>query len=328
MNGSILVTGGTGSFGKAFIKYVLQKKYFKKIIIFSRDELKQHEMKNEDIFKKFRKKLRFFVGDIREKDRLMNAFSEVDYIVHAAALKQVDTAEYNPFEFIKTNIQGTENIIQAAAANSVKKVVALSTDKAVSPINLYGATKLCADKLIDSANNIFGRNKISFSLVRYGNVMSSRGSVIPIFQKYIKEGKEILLTSSKMTRFNITLEKCIETVIWTLKNSSGGETVIRKSPSYRITDVIKAISNKYKIKTIGLRPGEKIHEELISNNENYFLFETKDYFILVNKTNKHYLKKIKSKMKLKKELKPFSYNSETNKNFLTVKQIAKLIKKN
>tara|TARA_Y100001970_G_scaffold241074_1_gene304340 strand:- start:12557 stop:13543 length:987 start_codon:yes stop_codon:yes gene_type:complete len=328
MNGSILVTGGTGSFGKAFIKYLLKKNYFKRIIIFSRDELKQHEMKNEDIFKKYKKKLRFFVGDIREKDRLMNAFSGVDYIIHAAALKQVDTAEYNPFEFIRTNIQGTENVIQAAASNSVKKVIALSTDKAVSPINLYGATKLCADKLIDAANNIFGTNKITFSLVRYGNVMSSRGSVIPIFQKNIKEGKEILLTSSKMTRFNITLEKCIETVIWTLRNSSGGETVIRKSPSYRITDVIKAISKKYKLKVIGLRPGEKIHEELISNNENYFLFEKGDYYILVNKTNKHYLKKIKSKMKIKKNLKPFSYNSETNKNFLTVKQIANLIKKN
>tara|TARA_S200000501_G_scaffold164701_1_gene155190 strand:+ start:509 stop:1495 length:987 start_codon:yes stop_codon:yes gene_type:complete len=328
MNGSILVTGGTGSFGKAFIKYLLKKNYFNRIIVFSRDELKQHEMKNEDIFKKCEKKLRFFVGDIREKDRLMNAFSGVDYIIHAAALKQVDTAEYNPFEFIRTNIQGTENVIQAAASNSVKKVIALSTDKAVSPINLYGATKLCADKLIDSANNIFGKNKITFSLVRYGNVMNSRGSVIPIFQKNIKEGKEILLTNSKMTRFNITLEKCIETVIWTLKNSSGGETVIRKSPSYRITDVIKAISKKYKLKVIGLRPGEKIHEELISNNESYFFFEKGDYYILVNKTNKHYLKKIKAKMKIKKELKPFSYNSGTNKHFLNVQQIANLIKKN
>jgi len=328
MNGTILITGGTGSFGKAFIKYLLKKNYFKKIIILSRDELKQHAMKNEDIFKRNIKKLRFFVGDIRDKDRLINAFYKVDYIIHAAALKQVDTAEYNPFEFIKTNIQGTENVIQAAAANSVKKIIALSTDKAVSPINLYGATKLCADKLIDSANNIFGRNKISFSLVRYGNVMSSRGSVIPIFLKNIEQGKEILLTNSKMTRFNITLEKCIETVIWTLKYSSGGETVIRKSPSYRIMDVIKAISNKYKLKIIGLRPGEKIHEELISNNENYYLFEKENYYILINKTNKHYLKKIKSRMKLKKELKPFSYNSETNRNFLTVKQIANLIKKN
>jgi UDP-N-acetylglucosamine 4,6-dehydratase/5-epimerase len=325
MNGTILITGGTGSFGKAFVKYLLRKKYFNKIIILSRDELKQHDMKNEDIFKKNIKKLRFFVGDIRDKDRLINAFYKVDYIIHAAALKQVDTAEYNPFEFIKTNIQGTENVIQAAAANSVKKVIALSTDKAVSPINLYGATKLCADKLIDAANNIFGRNRISFSLVRYGNVMSSRGSVIPIFQRNLKEGKDFLLTSDKMTRFSITLEKCIETVIWTLKYSTGGEIVIRKSPSYKILDIMNAVSKKQKFKVVGLRPGEKIHEELISKNENYFLFEKGDYYILVNKINKKYLKRIKSKMKLKKEIKPFSYNSETNKNYLNPTQISNLI---
>ena len=326
MNGSILITGGTGSFGKAFIEYLLKKKYFKRIIILSRDELKQYAMKNEDIFKKNIKKLRFFVGDIRDKDRLMNAFHKVDYIIHAAALKQVDTAEYNPFEFIKTNIQGTENVIQAAAANSVKKVIALSTDKAVSPINLYGATKLCADKLIDAANNIYGRNKISFSTVRYGNVMSSRGSVIPLFQKNLKDGKKFLLTSDKMTRFNITLEKSVEAVIWALKNSSGGETIIRKSASYKILDLMRAISTKQEFKIIGLRPGEKIHEELIAKNENFFLFEKGDYYIQVNKINKHYLKKIKSKMKLKKEIKPFSYNSEANKEYLSMNQISELIK--
>lgn len=327
MNRTILITGGTGSFGRAFAKYLLKNDYFKKIIILSRDELKQHEMKNDPIFKKYLKKLRFFVGDIRDKERLIIAFDKVDIVIHAAALKQVDTAEYNPFEFIKTNIQGTENVIQAAAVNSVKKVIALSTDKAVSPINLYGATKLCADKLIIAANNIFGRKKISFSIVRYGNVMSSRGSVIPVFKKRVDEGKSFLITSSKMTRFNITLENCIKTVLWTLQNSSGGEIVIRKSPSYKIIDVARAISNKNKFKVIGIRPGEKLHEELISKNEDYLIYEKNDYYVLINKTMKDNLNKIKLKMKLKKSIKPFSYNSETNKFFLSVKQISDLLKK-
>ena len=325
INGTILITGGTGSFGKEFVKYILKKKYFKKIIILSRDELKQHEMKNEYIFKKNQKKLRFFVGDIRDRERLVNAFFNVDYIVHAAALKQVDTAEYNPFEFIKTNIQGTENVIQAAAINSVKKVVALSTDKAVSPINLYGATKLCADKLIIAANNIFGRKNISFSLVRYGNVMSSRGSVIPLFKKNILDGKKFNITDMNMTRFNITLKSGIETVLWTLINSCGGEIVIRKSPSYKLIDVARAISSTNKINVIGLRPGEKIHEELISNNENYYIFDKNNYYILINKTMKHNLNKIKEKMRLKKQIKPFSYNSGSNKYFLTIREIKKLI---
>jgi len=228
-NESILITGGTGSFGRAFVGYLLKKNYFKKIIIFSRDELKQFEMKNDDLFKRNHKKLRFFVGDIRDKERLMNAFDNVDYIIHAAALKQVDTAEYNPFEFIKTNIQGTENVIQAAAANSAKKLIALSTDKAVSPINLYGATKLCADKLIIAANNIFGNKNTSFSLVRYGNVMGSRGSIVPLFKKQLKEKKPFLITDPDMTRFNLTLKECIDTVIWALKKTIGGEIIIRKA---------------------------------------------------------------------------------------------------
>lgn len=327
MMGTILITGGTGSFGKHFVKFLLKKKLFQKIIILSRDELKQHEMKNEKIFKKNFKKLRYFIGDIRDKERLINAFYKVDYIVHAAALKQVDTAEYNPFEFIKTNIQGTENVIQAAVnSNTVKKVIVLSTDKAVSPINLYGATKLCSDKLVVAANNIFGDKKISFSLVRYGNVMSSRGSVIPLFKKLVIEGKEFPVTDKRMTRFNITLDKCVETVIWTIKNSEGGEIVIRKSPSYKLLDVAKAISKKNKIKLIGLRPGEKIHEELIENNENYFVFEKGPYFILIDKTLEWKIKKIKSKMGLKKQLKSFSYNSGENKEFLKIKEVEKLIK--
>ena len=207
----------------------------------------------------------------------------------------------------------------------MKKVIALSTDKAVSPINLYGATKLCSDKLIIAANNIFGNQDISFSLVRYGNVMNSRGSVIPVFKKNFLDGKSFKITDPKMTRFNLTLENCVQTVIWTLKNSSGGEIVIRKSPSYRILDLAKAVSKKNKIEIIGLRPGEKIHEDLISENESNLIYEKDEYFILINKTLEDKVKKIIKKMKIKKQLKDFRYNSGTNEDFLNIKQISKLI---
>tara|TARA_B100000965_G_C19597418_1_gene760890 strand:+ start:319 stop:1311 length:993 start_codon:yes stop_codon:yes gene_type:complete len=322
---SILITGGTGSFGRAFVKYMLKKKYFKKIIIFSRDELKQFEMKNDDLLKKNHKKLRFFVGDIRDKERLVNAFNNVDYIVHAAALKQVDTAEYNPFEFIKTNVQGTENIIQAAALCGVKKLIALSTDKAVSPINLYGATKLCADKLIVAANSIFGNKKTSFSLVRYGNVMGSRGSIVPLFKKQLKEKKPFIITDPNMTRFNLTLNNCVDSVMWALKKTIGGEIIIRKSPSYKLIDVAKSISSTNKIKIIGSRPGEKKHEELISDSGNYHIFESGDHYILIDKILDEKIKKIKKNFKLKKEIKSFSYNSGNNKKFLSQKELKKLI---
>lgn len=327
-NKSILITGGTGSFGRAFIRYLLKKNYFKKIIIFSRDELKQFEMKNDDLFKKHHKRIRFFVGDIRDKERLMNAFNKVDYVIHAAALKQVDTAEYNPFEFVKTNIQGTENVIQAAAANSVKKLIALSTDKAVSPINLYGATKLCADKLIIAANNIFGKKNTSFSLVRYGNVMGSRGSIVPLFKKQLKEKKSFLITDPSMTRFNLTLNDCVETVIWALKKSIGGEIIIRKSPSYKLIDVAKAISNKNKINVIGIRAGEKKHEELIPDTGNCFIYESGDYYILIDRVLKENISKIKRNYKFKKEIKSFSYNSKNNKKFLNLIDLRKLINNN
>ncbi len=315
--GTILITGGTGSFGKAFIKFLLKKKYFKKIIILSRDELKQHEMKNEDIFKKNYKKMRYFVGDIREKERLINAFSKVDYVIHAAALKQVDTAEYNPFEFIKTNIYGTENVIQAAAVNNVKKVIALSTDKAVSPINLYGATKLCADKLIISANNIFGSKNISFSLVRYGNVVASRGSIIPIILKN-RNKKEIELTDKNMTRFNITLGEAVDLVMMALEKSKGGEIYVPKMSSYRLVDLAKAIAPKSKLKFTGLRPGEKIHEKIISESESLNLLEFKKHYVILPP-------KIDEKI-VKKSNNIFSYRSNTNKKFLTSSEIKKIIK--
>ncbi len=314
--GTILITGGTGSFGKSFARHLLKKKSFKKIIILSRDELKQHEMKNEKIFKENYKTMRYFIGDIRERDRLINAFNKVDYIIHAAALKQVDTAEYNPFEFIKTNIQGTENVIQAAVANSVKKVVALSTDKAVSPINLYGATKLCADKLLISANNMFGDQKISFSLVRYGNVVASRGSIIPILIKN-KNKKEIELTDKYMTRFNITLEKAVELVMLALKNSKKGEIYVPKMKSYRLIDLAKTIAPEANFKFTGIRPGEKIHEEIISETESLNIQEKKDYFII--STLERARKKNKNKL--------FSYKSNTNKKFLSSSELKNIIKK-
>ena len=327
MTKSLLITGATGSFGQEFISSLIsEKNEWDKIIIFSRDELKQWEMQAKFPQEKF-KKLRYFLGDIRDYRRLKRAFEGVDTIIHAAALKQVPAAEYNPTEFINTNIHGSQNVIEAASDCGVKNIISLSTDKASAPVNLDGATKLCSDKLFIAANNIVGSRDLKFSVVRYGNVMGSRGSVIPLFIEQAKKGF-ITLTDPEMTRFNIILDEGVNMVLWALENSLGEEIFVPKIPSYKITDVVKAVAPNIVPEIKGLRPGEKIHEELISNNENYFLFETKDYFILVNKTNKHYLKKIKSKMKLKKELKPFSYNSETNKNFLTVKQIAKLIKKN
>ena len=282
-------------------------------------------MKNEEIFKKNFENVRFFIGDIRDKERLLVAFNNVDYVIHAAALKQVDTAEYNPFEFIKTNIQGTENVIQAATANKVKKVIALSTDKAVSPINLYGASKLCSDKLIIAANNVFGKNATSYSLVRYGNVMKSRGSVIPKFIENFEKKEIFKVTDEKMTRFNLTIQQCIDTVLWTLKKSCGGEIIIRKSPSYRIVDIAKAIDSKNKISIVGLRPGEKIHEELISKNENDIIYEIENFYVLLDKTLGNKIKKIVKKMNLKKKIKPFSYNSGDNKIFLSIRELKNLI---
>ena len=261
--------------------------------------------------------MRYFIGDIREKDRLLYAFKNVDYVIHAAALKQVDTAEYNPFEFIKTNIHGTENVIQAATANSIKKVVALSTDKAVSPINLYGATKLCADKLIISANYVFGDPNVTFSLVRYGNVVASRGSIIPILIKN-RNKKQIELTDKSMTRFNITLEKAVELVMLALKNSKKGEIYVPKMKSYRLIDLARTILPKANLKFTGIRPGEKIHEEIISETESANLVEKKEYFI-INPS-------IGTKRKKENKTKIFSYKSNTNRNFLSSSEIKNIIK--
>ena len=337
-NKTILITGGTGSFGKAFLEHLLvNHKDLKKIIIFSRDELKQFDLSVRFNEKKY-PKIRFFLGDIRDKDRLDRAMEEVDYVVHAAALKQVPAAEYNPFEAIKTNVIGAQNIIEACLNSNVKKVIALSTDKACAPINLYGATKLCSDKLFISGNNLVSKKRdISFSVVRYGNVMGSRGSVIPEFFKQKKSGS-INITDKNMTRFSITMQQSIDLVMWALKNSIGGEILVPKIPSYKILDLAKAIAPASKINIVGLRPGEKIHEELITDNESNYLIVLKKYYVilnfLVNKPkNNLYInerKLLKNYMNLhkgKKFKKEFSYKSNTNDEFLSIEKIKKLIKK-
>jgi len=282
-NKSILITGGTGSFGKKFTEMILEKYNPKKIIIYSRDEFKQDLMK-KDFIKKYPEKvnkLRFFIGDVRDKDRLYRAFNGVDYVIHAAAMKQVPACEYNPFEAIKTNIHGAQNIIDAAIDKGVKKVVALSTDKAVNPINLYGGTKLVSDKLFISANAYTGESGTIFSVVRYGNVAGSRGSVIPFFDNLLTNGAdELPITDFGMTRFWITLEEGVELVFKALDESKGGETYISKIPSFRITDLAKAMKNDIKMKEVGIREGEKIHEVMITKDDSRTTYEYEKHYII------------------------------------------------
>ena len=321
---TILVTGGTGSFGKAFTEHLVKfYSNFNKLIVFSRDELKQSEMIQN---KKFdHPNIRFILGDIKDYSDIRRATQNVDIIIHAAALKQVPTAEYNPFQFIKTNILGSQNIIEAALDNNVKNVVALSTDKASSPINLYGATKLCSEKLFIAANNIKGKQNISFSVVRYGNVMGSRGSVIPLFLKLNKNNKQLTLTDKVMTRFNITLKESIELVLSSLKNSREGEIFIPKIPSFYILDLIKAIAPNKKFKLIGVRPGEKIHEELISVYEGKSAVELKNYYAILPTIDQNIRKSYCLKKKCKTVAPNFLYTSANNKNFLKVSEIKKLL---
>tara|TARA_A100001015_G_scaffold143074_1_gene158679 strand:- start:3092 stop:4117 length:1026 start_codon:yes stop_codon:yes gene_type:complete len=330
-NKTILITGATGSFGKNFIKHILSNhSNFKKLILFSRDELKQSDLKKELSKIKIFKKLRFFLGDVRDKSRLIDAFKNVDLIIHAAALKQVDTAEYNPNEFIKTNILGAQNVIDAAVYNKVKKVIALSTDKASSPVNLYGATKLCSDKLFISANIFYGQR--NFTVVRYGNVEGSRGSVIPLFIKN-RKNKFLNITHKDMTRFSISLNESVKLVMWTIKNAIGGEIVVPKIPSYKIIELAKAINPKAKINYIGLRPGEKIHEEMISFSESFNTLELKNKYLILpafyDPPHNFDTQKIKKYYKIKfnaKEIKyGFNYSSERNKRFLSIKELKKTI---
>jgi len=325
---SILITGGTGSFGKKFVETVLSKHQPKKVIIYSRDELKQYEL--QQIWPEGGSDpIRYFIGDVRDASRLKMAMEDVDIVIHAAALKQVPTAEYNPFEAVKTNIIGGQNVIDAAIQSGVEKVIALSTDKAAAPVNLYGATKLTSDKLFIASNNYKGWHDIKLSVVRYGNVMGSRGSVIPFFLDKQKNGV-LPITDERMTRFSITLEQGVDFVLQCLQNMWGGELFVPKIPSYKIMDVAKAISPDLKYDIVGIRPGEKLHEEMITQNDAINTVEFDDYFVIIPNFDylswdrKNFLKESNGKVG-KNCNEGFSYNSGTNINFLSVAEIRDLI---
>lgn len=322
-NKSILVTGATGSFGKAFIKFLTKRyKKIKRLVIFSRDELKQSEMAKVYDEKKY-PFIRYFIGDVRDQKRLSRALNKIDIVIHSAALKQVPVAEYNPIEFIKTNILGAQNLIEACLNNNVSKVIALSTDKACAPVNLYGATKLCSDKLFVAANNYSGKN--IFSVVRYGNVLGSRGSVLPLLMQY-KNGGTFTLTSDEMTRFNITLDQGVKVVDWAMQNSNGGEILIPKIPSYKLVNLIEAVGLKNKPKIIGLRKGEKVHEEMITEADSYTTYDIGKYFLILPDNEKSTLNRFKNKLKVFKKIpNNYSYNSRDNDQFLSINELKKMI---
>ena len=323
---SILITGGTGSFGKKFVATIL-KKYpdIKRLVIFSRDELKQFEM-SQEFDKAQHPGIRYFIGNVRDAERLKRACEGIDIIIHAAALKQVPAAEYNPMECIKTNVLGAENVVNAALDCGVTDVVALSTDKAAAPINLYGATKLCSDKLFVSANNVKGSRNIRLSVVRYGNVMGSRGSVIPFFLNKRNSG-ELPITDERMTRFNISLEEGVDLVLFALANHQGGEIFVPKIPSYRITEVAEAIGPECKKPLVGIRPGEKIHEDMITQSDAPNTLEMKDHFVIHPSTQRwlQLRENLIQSGNAKAVDTEFSYNSGRNADWLNVDQLRKLI---
>ena len=322
---TILVTGGTGSFGKKFIKTVFKKYKPEKVIVYSRDELKQFEMSQD--FPDDKHPIRYFIGDVRDYRRLKRAMEGVDVVIHAAALKQVPAAEYNPFEAVKTNIIGGQNVIDAAMSQGCQEVIALSTDKAAAPINLYGATKLASDKLFVAANNYRGSRDIKFSVVRYGNVMGSRGSVIPFFKKVAKTGS-IPITDERMTRFNITLQEGVDFVLSSLERMWGGEIFVPKIPSYKILDIAEAIAPGLPHKIIGIRPGEKLHEEMITQTDSLNTIEFDDYFVILPSVQLWDINKFKNESNGKPG-RPcddgFAYNSGTNPVFLSVDDLRALI---
>ena len=324
----ILITGGTGSFGNAFCDYIINSKTrVKRLVVFSRDEFKQSEMEKKYPVKKF-PFIRFFLGDVRDSTRLHRAIENIDFVIHAAALKHVNLGEYNPMEVIKTNVIGAQNVIEACLDQKVKNVIALSTDKASSPINLYGASKLCSDKIFISANNIKGKRNIKFSIVRYGNVLGSRGSVLPIFLKSNKKNEPFKITDPKMTRFNITLEQGVDLVNWSFANNLGGEIFVPKLRSFNILDLSRAINYRAKFNFIGIRPGEKLHEELISESDSYNTLEGKNNYIILNNLNQTEIQKYCKLKKLKKVKEGFKYLSNTNNDFLKPTEIKKILLKN
>jgi UDP-N-acetylglucosamine 4,6-dehydratase (inverting) len=327
LNGkSILITGGTGSFGKMFTRLIYQRyPNIKRLVIFSRDEQKHYQMSMEfpeDTYKS----IRYFIGDIRDRKRLIRALEGIDIVIHAAAMKHVHIAEYNPMECVKTNILGAENLIEASFTAGVKKVVALSTDKAAAPINLYGATKLASDKLFVAANNIKGKRDIKFSVVRYGNVMGSNGSVMPFFLKKKKEGV-LPITHEKMTRFNISLEDGCEMVFSAIESAFGGEIFVPKIPSYKITDVATAIAPECEQKIVGIRPGEKLHEEMITSSDSLNTYDLGKYYAIIPTKPTFEIEEFVNRFNAKKVKEGFSYNSSENDEWETVESLRKLIKK-
>jgi len=325
LNGkSVLVTGGTGSFGKAFVRTVLDRyPDVRRLVIYSRDELKQFEMQ-QSFSRAQHPALRYFLGDVRDEARLRRALEGIDVVVHAAALKQVPAAEYNPFECIKTNVLGAQNLIEACLDSEVSRIVALSTDKAAAPINLYGATKLCSDKLFVAANNVKGARDMRFSVVRYGNVMGSRGSVIPFFMDRRRDGV-LPITDPRMTRFNISLQEGVEMVLWSIANASGGEVLVPKIPSYRIGDVATAIAPEAEQKVVGIRPGEKIHEEMITASDSFNTVDMGDYFAILPVSGDCSVEDY-CRTHGGHPVEPgFAYNSGTNPEFLSVEQLQDLI---
>jgi len=323
-NKSILITGGTGSFGKAFVKTVLERyPDVKRLVVFSRDELKQFEMAQQFPDSAFTA-MRYFIGDVRDADRLRRAMEGIDVVIHAAALKQVPAAEYNPFECIKTNVMGAQNVIEACLDTGVKRVVALSTDKAAAPINLYGATKLCSDKLFTAANNIRGHRDLRLSVVRYGNVMGSRGSVIPFFLERRKTGI-LPITDPAMTRFNISLQEGVDMVLWALEHAQGGEIFVPKIPSYRITDVAQAIGPDCNYPVVGIRPGEKIHEEMITASDSFHTVDLGKYFAILPSAGAQSVENYCAAHGGKPVPPGYAYSSGSNTDFLTVAQLRQLI---
>jgi UDP-N-acetylglucosamine 4,6-dehydratase len=323
-NKSILITGGTGSLGKALTKTILNRwPNVKRLVIYSRDEQKQFQMSQDYPDTKYNA-IRYFIGDVRDLDRLKRAFTGIDYVIHAAAMKHVHIAEYNPDECIKTNIGGAENVIKACLSSNVSRVVALSTDKACAPINLYGATKLTSDKLFIAANNIKGVQDIKFSVVRYGNVMGSNGSVIPFFLKKKKEGV-LPITDPTMTRFNISLDDGVSMVLHALENAWGGELFVPKIPSYRIMDVAKAIGPECEHRIVGIRPGEKIHEEMITSSDSYNTYDLGKYYVILPTVTGWNIQDYKKGFNAQKVENGFSYTSGDNKEWETVESLKKLI---
>jgi UDP-N-acetylglucosamine 4,6-dehydratase/5-epimerase len=322
---SILITGGTGSFGKAFVRTVLARyPTIRRVVVYSRDELKQYEM--AQMFSEHQHPgMRYFIGDVRDEARLRRALEGIDVVVHAAALKQVPAAEYNPFECIKTNVLGAQNLIEACLDSKVQRVVALSTDKAAAPINLYGATKLCSDKLFVAANNIQGSRGIRFSVVRYGNVMGSRGSVIPFFLDRRHTGV-LPITDRRMTRFNISLQEGVDMVLWAIANAVGGEVLVPKIPSYRITDVATAIGPECRQEVVGIRPGEKIHEEMITASDSLNTVDLGPYFAILPSAANYTIDEYCERHNGKRVDPGFAYDSGANPVFLSVAQLSELIR--